>query len=136
MRSKSFCFITNLDPQHAYIIDDETYNEIPVYIYTWWKYVRAKSEERRDITLKKYISKNMYGSQVFIDKNISSVFEPGSIFKSFTMAIGLDSDEVRLDDYYQDDGSIKIDIYTIRFFIYLHWYKIKIKSYILYMLFI
>ena len=103
-----------LDPEHAYIIDNDSYNEVPVFIYSGWKYIKAKSEERSDTSLQKYISKNIYGSQVFIDKNIASVFEPWSIFKSFTMAIGLDTDEVRLDDYYQDDGSIKIWSYTIQ----------------------
>ena len=103
-----------LGPEYSYLIDNETYNEIPVYIYTWWKYVKAKSNERTDITLKKYISKNIYWASVFVDKNISTVFEPGSIFKAFTMAIWLDSDEVRLNDYYQDDWSVKIDIYTIK----------------------
>ena len=103
-----------LSPEYSYLIDNETYNEIPVYLYTWWKYVKAKSDERINTTLKKYISKNVYWASVFVDKNISAAFEPGSIFKAFTMAIWLDSDEVRLDDYYQDDGSVKIDIYTIK----------------------
>ncbi len=103
-----------LGPEYSYLIDNETYNEVPVYIYTGWKYIKAKSDERTDITLKKYISKNTYWASVFVDKNISTVFEPGSIFKAFTMAIWLDSDEVRLDDYYQDDWSVKIDIYTIK----------------------
>ena len=103
-----------LGPEYAYILDNETYNEVPVYIYSGWKYIRAKSEERNDITLQKYISKNIYWASVFVDKNISTAFEPWSIFKAFTTAIWLDSDEIRLDDYYQDDGSIKIDIYTIQ----------------------
>ena len=79
--------IVPLSPEYWYLIEDETYNEVPVYIYTWWKYVKAKSDERVDTTLKKYISKNVYWASVFVDKNISSVFEPGSIFKAFTMAI-------------------------------------------------
>ena len=103
-----------LSPEYSYLVDDETYNEVPVYIYTWWKYVKAKSDERTDISLKKYVSKNTYWASVFVDKNTASTFEPWSIFKAFTMAIGLDSDEVRLDDYYQDDWSVKIDIYTIK----------------------
>ena len=103
-----------LGPEYAYLIDSETYNEVPVYIYSWWKYIKTKSEERKDPTLKKYISKNIYWASVFVDKNISSVFEPWSIFKAFTTAIWLDSDEIRLNDYYQDDGSVKIDVYTIQ----------------------
>ncbi len=103
-----------LGPNYSYLIDSDTYNEVPVYIYSWWKYVKATSTERTDPTLKKYISKNVYWASVFVDKNISSMFEPWSIFKAFTMAIWLDSDEVRLDDYYQDDWSVKIDVYTIQ----------------------
>ena len=103
-----------LSPEFSYIIDSETYNEVPVYIYSWWKYVKARSEERIDPSLKKYISKNIYWASVFVDKNISIAFEPWSIFKAFTTAIWLDSDEIRLDDHYQDDGSVKIDIYTIQ----------------------
>ncbi len=103
-----------LSPEYSYLIDSETYNEVPVYIYSWWKYIKTKSQERKDPTLKKYISKNVYWASVFVDKNISIAFEPWSIFKAFTTAIWLDSDEVRLDDHYQDDGSIKIDVYTIQ----------------------
>ncbi len=103
-----------LSPEYAYLIDNETYNEVPVYIYSWWKYIKTNSEERKDPTLKKYISKNVYWASVFVDKNISVAFEPWSIFKAFTTAIWLDSDEIRLDDYYQDDGSVKIDVYTIQ----------------------
>ena len=106
--------IVPLSPEYSYLIDNETYNEVPVYLYSWGKYVKAKSDERTNTSLKKYISKNVYWASVFVDKNVSTAFEPGSIFKAFTMAIGLDSDEVRLDDYYQDDGSVKIDIYTIK----------------------
>ena len=103
-----------LSPEYAYLIDNETYNEVPVYTYSWWKYVKTNSEERKNPTLKKYISKNVYWASVFVDKNISVAFEPWSIFKAFTTAIWLDSDEIRLDDYYQDDGSVKIDVYTIQ----------------------
>lgn len=106
--------IIPLTPEYAYILDNETYVDVPVYILSWWKYVSANSEERKDTTLKKYIAKNIYGAQVFVNKNISTAFEPWSIFKSFTMAIGLDSDEVRLNDYYQDNWSLKIDRYTIK----------------------
>jgi cell division protein FtsI/penicillin-binding protein 2 len=45
---------------------------------------------------------------VFVDKNIAFPYEPGSIFKAFTVGIGLDNDEISLYDFYQDDMSIKI----------------------------
>ena len=106
--------IVPLWPELSYIIDNETYTDVPIYIYTGWKYQKATSDQRVDTTLKNYIAKNIYWAQVFVDKNIATAFEPGSVFKAFTMWIWLDSDEVRLDDYYQDDGSLKIDIYTIK----------------------
>lgn len=106
--------IVPLWPELSYIIDNETYTDIPVYIYTGWKYQKATSDQRTNTTLKKYIAKNIYWAQVFVDKNIATAFEPGSVFKAFTMWIWLDSDEVRLDDHYQDDWSLKIDIYTIK----------------------
>jgi cell division protein FtsI/penicillin-binding protein 2 len=35
-------------------------------------------------------------------------YEPGSIFKAFTVAIGLDTDEIRLYDFYHDPGEVKV----------------------------
>lgn len=54
------------------------------------------------MSLEKYIAKNTYGSRVFVDKNISSPYEPGSIFKPFTVGAAYDVDEVRLYDFYND----------------------------------
>lgn len=49
-----------------------------------------------------------------MDKNISTPFEPGSTFKSFTMAIGMDMDEITYNDTYLDEGFVKVGIQTIR----------------------
>ena len=81
---------------------------MPVYVMSGGKYKLATVAERQDITLEKYLPSNTYGAQVFVDKNISTPFEPGSIFKAFTMAIGLDTDEIRLYESYQDEGSVKV----------------------------
>ncbi|NOZ44671.1 MAG: hypothetical protein GXP45_06085 [bacterium] len=74
----------------------------------------AKTFQRKDQNIPKYISKNVYGPQVFIDKNVSMAYEPGSIFKAFTMGIGLDTDEVRFYDFYTDPGFVKVGPYTIK----------------------
>ena len=103
-----------LGEDRAEIIDDLTYVDVPVYIKEDGKYRLATTDERVNTSLEKYIAKNTYGPQVFIDKNISVAFEPGSIFKSFTMAIGMDTDEIRLYDYYVDEGKVKIWPYTIK----------------------
>jgi cell division protein FtsI/penicillin-binding protein 2 len=97
-----------LGQENAHIVDDLTYVDIPVYILSGGKYKLATITERQDSTLAKYLPTNGYGAQVFIDKNISTPFEPGSIFKAFTMGIGLDSDEIRLHDYYMDEGEVKV----------------------------
>lgn len=101
-------------PQYAFMIDDASYVENPVYIMTWWSYRSATSYERTDVSLPKYIAKNVYGPQVLIDKNIAQSYEPWSVFKAFTVAIGLDTDEIRFYDIYNDPGKVKVGQFTIK----------------------
>ncbi len=103
-----------LNPKHWYIVDDLSYIENPVYIKTGWEYRTATSTERIDTTLEKYIAKNIYGSQVLIDKNVSMAYEPWSVFKAFTVAVGLDTDEIRFYDMYNDPGKVKVGQFTIK----------------------
>lgn len=103
-----------LTPKHGYILDDLSYIEQPVYIFTWWEYKVATSTERFDTTLPKYIAKNTYGPQVLVDKNISMAYEPWSVFKAFTVAIWLDTDEIRFYDPYHDPGQVKVWQFTIK----------------------
>lgn len=103
-----------LSIDYAYVIDSDTYIDVPVYIKTWWETRTAITSERKDTELKKYIAKNIYGSQVFVDKNIASAYEPWSVFKAFTVALWLDSDEISLYDFYSDPGEVKVWQYTIK----------------------
>ena len=103
-----------LGQEYAHIVDDLSYNEIPVYIYTWWNYKVASISERQNTGLQKYLNSNIYGAQVFVDNNISTPYEPGSIFKSFTTAIGLDTDEISLNDTYVDKWFVEVWEYTIK----------------------
>ena len=103
-----------LGEEYAHIIDDLSYNEIPVYIYTWGNYRTATISERQNTGLQKFIESNVYWPQVFVDNNISTPFEPGSIFKSFTTAIGLDTDEVTLNDHYTDKWFVEVWPYKIK----------------------
>ena len=105
-----------LDPAHAYIVDDETQFDVPVFISSSGQIRTATSDERLDSMLQKYIATNIYGPQVFVDKNIASPYEPGSIFKTITYAIGIDVDEIsdKAYDLYDDpDGYVKVWPYTI-----------------------
>ncbi len=51
---------------------------------------------------------------VYMNSNISSVYECGSIFKTFTMAAGLNEGVIKPDDTYIDTGSVSISGYTIK----------------------
>lgn len=53
-------------------------------------------------------------SSVYMNSNISNVYECGSIFKAFTMAAGLDVGAIEYDDTYIDTGEVKISGYTIK----------------------
>ncbi|MDD3263036.1 MAG: penicillin-binding protein 2 [Candidatus Absconditabacteria bacterium] len=97
-----------------YIIDDLTYLDVPVYINTGGNYRLATTIERADNTIPKYIAKNIYGPRVFVDKNIAMPYEPGSIFKAFTVGIGIDLDEINMYDFYQDTNKVEVGPYTIK----------------------
>lgn len=51
--------------------------------------------------------------RVFLNSNAHDVYEPGSIQKTITMAIGIDLQKVNPTTTYVDEGSIKIDGWTI-----------------------
>jgi len=104
----------SLSPEYWYLVDDVTYYDVPVYYKTWGEYRLTTTDVRIDTGVQKYIKKNIYWSQVFVDKNISMAYEPWSIFKPLTVAIGLDIDEVRFYDFYNDPGFVKIGPYTIK----------------------
>jgi len=51
---------------------------------------------------------------IFINPAISYAYEPGSIFKPFTVAAGLDSNKITPDTTYKDDGYVKVDKFVIK----------------------
>lgn len=103
-----------LSQEYGRIIDNETYIDIPVYVKTGGITRLATTVERTDTSVEKYMASNFYGPQVFVDRNIAMPYEPGSIFKAFTIGIGYDTDEIRLYDFYNDPGQVQVGIYTIR----------------------
>lgn len=106
--------LTPLGSEYAHIVDDLTYMDRPVYILSGGKYKIATLSERTDTRLPKYLPKNEFGSQVFMDRNVAVPYEPGSVFKALTMAIGMDTDEIRGTDYYTDPGKVKVGTFTIK----------------------
>jgi len=53
-------------------------------------------------------------ASVYLNTNLSHVYECGSIFKPFTMVAGLDAGAIEADDTYIDTGSVSISGYTIK----------------------
>ncbi len=100
--------------EQRFIIDDLTYLDVPVYIFTWWIYKLATTIERKDISMSKFIAKNIYWPRVFVDKNIAMPYEPWSIFKAFTMGIWVDIDEINIFDFYNDTNEIIVWPYKIK----------------------
>lgn len=103
-----------LGVEYSQIVDDLTYIDMPVYILSGNSYKIATVSQRQDVGLAKYIPKNVFWSQVFMDRNISVPFEPGSVFKAITMAIGMDTDEIRWTDFYDDPWEVKVWTFTIK----------------------
>ncbi len=106
--------LKQLDVDNSYVVDNETYVDVPVYVKTGGETRLATTYERVDTSIKKYIAKNIYGPQVFVDKNVSMAYEPWSIFKIFTVGVWLDTDEISFYDFYNDPGEVKVGPYTIK----------------------
>ncbi|MFK7780201.1 MAG: penicillin-binding protein 2 [Candidatus Gracilibacteria bacterium] len=73
----------------------------------------ASREELGDIVLVKYKYKNDFGAQVYKNDAISALYEPGSIMKAITVAVGLDTGEINEYSMYMDKGEVTIDNFTI-----------------------
>lgn len=58
-----------------------------------------------------YKEKNL---ETFLNSNIHSVYEPGSIEKAITMAIGLETGKITQNSMYVDTGSVVVDGWTIK----------------------
>lgn len=101
-------------PDQRYLVLDPTYVDVPMYLLSGSKMIPATSKQRFDLSLPKYIHKNINWPSVFIDKTIAYPYEPGSIFKPITASIGIDADEISLYDRYYDPGKLQIWPYEIK----------------------
>lgn len=54
--------------------------------------------------------------EVFLNKSIQGIYEPGSSFKPFTMAAGIDLSKITPQTWYEDFGFVNIAGYTIHNF--------------------
>ncbi len=73
----------------------------------------ASEEEIWNPLVVKYKYINDFWPEVYKNGVISDLYEPGSIIKSFTVAIWLDSGEISRNSMYMDNWSLKIDQFEI-----------------------
>jgi stage V sporulation protein D (sporulation-specific penicillin-binding protein) len=102
-----------LTNQQRYLIEDDTRVDLPLYKLTGDVVSLATTTERDDLTMAKYYFENLLGPQVFVNKNISYPYEPGSVFKSLTLWIWVDSDSIDMYEMYNDPGSVQVGQFTI-----------------------
>lgn len=74
----------------------------------------ALREEYADYEKTKYIYKNEFWAWVYQNETISSLYEPGSIMKTITIAAGIDTGEIKRYDFYEDKWFVNIDNFTIK----------------------
>lgn len=96
----------------VYVEDSE--NGILFYYDSKEIYLReATRDELWDVALVKYKYKNDFWPQIYTNDAISSLYEPWSIMKAFTVAIWLDTWEITRYWMYQDDWKVQIWDFTI-----------------------
>lgn len=69
----------------------------------------ATDDEINNFAIQKYKFKNKYGVGNYQNHVISALYEPGSVFKAITVAIGLDTGEIRPNDTYYDKNYVELD---------------------------
>lgn len=74
----------------------------------------ATEAETGNRAIPKYKYKNMFGPGVYQTDSVGSLYEPGSVFKAITVAIGIDTGDIKPSDTYMDKGFVEIDQYKIK----------------------
>ncbi len=57
---------------------------------------------------------NWFGAEVYQNKVVSSIYEPGSVFKSITMVSAIDDGDVTPNTVYYENGPLEVDEFEIR----------------------
>lgn len=75
---------------------------------------KVEREEFWDMSLVKYKYKNDFWAQVYKNDTISALYEPGSIMKSITVAVWIDTWEINQNSMYLDEWELTISDFTIK----------------------
>lgn len=102
-----------LTASQRYLLDDDTRVDLPLYKLSGDVVSLATVDERLDLSIPKYYFQNLLWPQIFVNKNISYPYEPGSIFKAITLWVWVDSDSLSMYEYYDDPGTVQVGQFTI-----------------------
>ena len=75
-----------------------------------YKLREATDDEIANFAIMKYKYKNGFGVGIYQNDVVSSLYEPGSVFKAITTAIGIDTGEIKPDDTYRDKWYVELDL--------------------------
>lgn len=95
-----------------FVEDTETW--VPILV--WKKKIALRTATEAEIgnrAIPKYKYKNNFGPGVYESDPVSSLYEPGSVFKAVTTAIAIDTGDIKPSDTYTDKGYVNIDQYKI-----------------------
>lgn len=70
---------------------------------------QATDSEIAISAISKYMYKNKFGAGVYTNDTITALYEPGSVFKAVTTAIGIDTNEIDPEDTYYDKWYVELD---------------------------
>lgn len=99
----------NLFNQPMFVIDSEK-GVIPHNIDGKLVKLRdATDDEIKNNAIVKFKYKNGFGPAVYQNSAIADVYEPGSVMKSITVAIGLDTGEITPNMTYYDDNEVWLE---------------------------
>ncbi len=85
----------------------------------YWLYIQKDPQVRielfrdKDVPDVYYAYKNIYGPEVYKNKMVNEVFEPGSIFKPLAMAAAVDAGEVEPNTTFNESGPVQVDEFEI-----------------------
>lgn len=74
----------------------------------------ATDSEIGNPAVPKFKFKNGLGPGAYVNDTIGSLYEPGSVFKAITTAIGIDTGDIKPTDTYYDKGYAEIDDFKIK----------------------
>lgn len=104
--------------------EEEIQNLVPVKDMekTFWLYRNVAAQDRlmifkrelADGTVAYEHYKNNIGPEAYQNKIVSESYEPGSVFKTIVMSIGIDDGDVSASTTINDSGVLKVDEYEIK----------------------